>query len=580
MLRRMLMVLITALAFVGSPATAQDASGYWTGTLAVTPAITLPVGVAIARDDAGMLTGTLDSPDQNAFDIPLAAIEAEADRLAFTVPVLEARFEGRWNAARALWEGTYTQVGQTWPLELAAGERPDRPVAPPLPASWDIPGDAAIGALLDTRLAGRAGAGIVVGVREPGGNRIIARGPAGGPAMDGDTLFEIGSITKVFTALLLAQAVLAGEVALDDPVQMHLPPGATMPQGGGAAITLRQLSQHSSGLPRLPDNMTYGDPLDPYADYTTAMMYEFLVGHTLRRAPGAEFEYSNLGVGLLGQVLADAAGTDYATLVRTRILDPLGMTDTAIALSPDQQARFATPHDVYLRPTSPWNLPALAGAGGLRSTANDMLRFAAAVLDPASPIAPAMALTVAEWDPAAVGRLTALGWIGTAPPTGPVLMHSGGTGGFRTLIALQPSTGHAVVALANAAVEPAADDIGLHLLFGAPLRDAAPVLPAPPPPLARTAIALTPAQLDHVTGTYRLAPGFDAVIRRAGDEPTAQLTVQLTGQPALAIFPSAPLEFFLRAVDAQLSFTEEDGRVTGAVLHQNGQDLPAPRVAD
>ena len=186
---------------------------------------------------------------------------------------------------------------------------------------------------------------MVLGVLEPAGTRIVARGPAGAPAFDAGTVFEIGSMTKVFTALLLADMALKGEIALDDPVEKYLPDGATMPVRNGKAITLRHLTMQNSGLPRLPDNMPYADPEDPYADYTEQNLLDFLAGYELPRDPGAEYEYSNLGVGLLGHVLARAAGKDYETLLRERILDPLGMDDTAIALSPAMQARFATPHD-------------------------------------------------------------------------------------------------------------------------------------------------------------------------------------------------------------------------------------------
>ena len=569
MLRRMIMVLVGALTLAAVPVRAQDADEYWTGPLALTPVVTITIGLAIAPGDSGALVGTLDSPDQGSFDIPITDLHKDAERLAFAVPSLGGTYEARWNAANQAWDGTWLQSGQSWPLVLKAGERPERTAASPLPADWQVPSDPAIGAIIDARLAGRTGAGIAVGVIEPGGTRIVTRGDG----ISADTLFEIGSITKIFTALLLAEAVQRGEVSLDDPVLAHLPPGSAMPGDGGAAITLRQLSQHLSGLPRLPDNMPYGNPDDPYADYTEAMMLEFLRAHVLTRAPGAQFEYSNLGVGLLGYVLARAAGTDYENLVRTRILTPLGMADSGITLTPAQQARFAPGHDMYMRPTSEWRLPALAGAGALRSTAADMLRFLGAVLDPASPIAADVAITLDGWQPAVRG-VTALGWLGFAPPQGPVMLHSGGTGGYRSAIAAQPATGRAVMVLTNAAAEPSAEDIALHLIAGTPLAPQAPIPPAPPPVPVREAMALSPAQLDRVTGTYSLAPGVTLAVRREGDG----LLAQITGQPAFPIYPSAALEFFYRVVDARLRFTEDAGAVTGGVLLQNGREIPLTRI--
>ncbi len=571
MLRRILMMMAGALALAAAPVQAQDAAGYWAGTLAISPALNLRLGVAIVRDAAGGLSGTADSPDQGAYDIPLADLAGEGGRLAFSVPAVGAQFEGRWNAANAAFEGTFVQAGQAWPLVLTASAPPVRTAPPPIPAQWDMPDEAATRAIIEQRIAGRAGAGMVVGVMGPDGSWTTAAGPDFG----GDTLFEIGSMTKVFTALLLADMAGRGEVSLDDPVERYLPDGAAMPRRGGKAITLRMLSMQNSGLPRLPDNMPYGDPADPYADYTEALLLEFLAGYELPRDPGERYEYSNLGVGLLGYALARAGGGDYEGLLRTRILDPLGMRDTAIVLSEGQRARFATGHDDYMRPTSPWDLSALAGAGALRSSANDMLRFLAAALDPASPIAPEMRLVLSDRLGAAGGPQTALGWIILPPPSGEVLHHGGGTGGFRTHMALQPAAARAVVVLANAAVEPSAEDIALHLIAGLPLAPTAPVPPPLPPVPDRAQMVLSAAELDHVAGTYRLAPGVTVVVRRSADG----LTAQLTGQPEFPIFSSGPLDFFWRVVDARLRFIEEGGTVTGGVLLQNGREIPLTRIA-
>jgi CubicO group peptidase (beta-lactamase class C family) len=558
---------------IASPAIAQDAVGYWQGRLTIA-GLELAIGVAIERGANGSLTGTMDSPDQNAFGIPLGQVDLSEGMLSFTVPSIAGSYQAAWDPAAQAWTGVFRQAGYDIPLVLTAGEPPERRTPPPLPADWTIPEDAAIGALLETRIAGREGAGMVVGVVEPGGTRVVARGPAGPAEFDGDTVFEIGSITKVFTALLLADMALKGEVALDDPAAKYLPEGAALPSRNGKQITLRHLSLQTSGLPRLPDNMPHADPQDPYADYTEQHLLAFLASHELRRDPGAEYEYSNFGVGLLGYLLARAAGTDYETLVRERILVPLEMRDTAITLSPGQRQRFAPAFDMYMRPAKPWAIQALAGAGGLRSTAEDMLRFAAAALDPESPIGPAMELTLSDRRGEEGKQQTALGWIILPAPAGEVLAHGGGTGGFRSYVALQRATGRAVVALTNSAVEPAAQDIALHLLVGSPVARAMPVPPAPPEPEPREEIALTPAQLDHVTGTYQVAPGAQLVIRREGE----RLLAQITGQPAFPIYPAAPLEFFWKVVNAQVRFVEDEGEVTGAVLTQDGRTTEWKKV--
>jgi D-alanyl-D-alanine-carboxypeptidase/D-alanyl-D-alanine-endopeptidase len=207
--------------------------------------------------------------------------------------------------------------------------------------------------------------GIVVGVIEPSGRRIVSYGAtAKGDSrpLNGDTLFEIGSVSKVFTSLLMSDMVQRGEVALTDPVAKYLPAGLKVPERGGRMITLKDLSTHTSGLPRLPNNFNPKDVANPYADYSVEQMYQFLSGYTLPRDIGAQYEYSNLGGGLLGHVLSRRAGMDYETLVRTRITSPLKMSSTSITLSPELTARFATGHNEKLVPVANWDLPTLAGA--------------------------------------------------------------------------------------------------------------------------------------------------------------------------------------------------------------------------
>jgi CubicO group peptidase (beta-lactamase class C family) len=403
-------------------------------------------------------------------------------------------------------------------LALAPGGPPPEAARPPkpLPANWQIPSDEAIEGLLAARNAPRKGQGIVVGVLDPAGRRVVAGGPDGGEPFDGDTVFEIGSISKVFTALLLADMVNKGEVALDDPAEKYLPAGARMPGRGGRKITLRDLSTHMSALPRLPDNMPFGDPADPYADYTEALMLEFLARYELPRDIGAQAEYSNFGVGLLGYLLGRAAGKDYETLLRERITGPLGMTDTAVTLSAGQQARFAPAFDTYMQPAKPWRIPALVGAGGIRSTADDMLRFASAALDPQSPIGPAMATALAtRVDSGNPRAQQALGWQVVHPEPGrEVIEHGGGTGGYRAHLALEPSTGRAVVTLANSAAEPSTTDIALHLLLGYPVAPTPPV-PPPPPPVP-VEVTLPAAELDRVVGRYDFGDGVNVITREGG----------------------------------------------------------------
>lgn len=409
---------------------------------------------------------------------------------------------------------------------------------------------------------------IVVGVVDSGGARYFAYGKTavdGGLPVDQRTVYEIGSITKVFTGVVLADMAVQGEVALDDPVQRYLPDSAHVPGPDSQPITLRLLSAQRSGLPRMPDNFAPRDPGNPYADYDAARLYAFLNTHTLTRTPGASYAYSNVGVGLLGLALARRAGTTYEALVRRHILDPLGMAGTMITLTDTARAHLAH-GSADGRPAASWDLDALAGAGALRSTAEDMTSFLAAamglrhtLLDSAFRLA---ADPRFDAGPGGVMRI-GLGWHVRQSAGGtPIVWHNGGTGGYHSWAGYDPARRVGVVVLTNATEN--IDDIGLHLLD-----------PARPLGSVRTAVVLPIATLDEYVGRYPLTPAFVLAVTREGD----QLMAQATGQPAFRIWASAPDRFFLKVVDAQLSFTRgADGKVDGLVLHQNGRDQRAARA--
>lgn len=576
------LAIMAALLMAGGSAMAQEAKGDWWGVLEAGPTAKLRVAVHIlpAQGGADRLIGTFDSLDQNARGLPLSDVVMKGDSLTFKLPVVSGSFEGKWDVAAKGWRGTWSQNGGFLPLLLSAGAPPAAasPSPPaPLPANWAIPDDATIAALIETRIAGRKGEGIVIGVTEPGGHRRVARGPAGGKALDGRTLFEIGSMSKVFTALLLADMTLRGEVALDDPAAKYLPAGASMPERGGHKITLRDLAMHVSGLPRLPDNMPFADMDDPYADYGEAQMLEFLGRYQLPRDIGSQYEYSNFGMGLLGYLLGRAGGTDYETLLKQRITGPLGLTDTVITLSPDQQARFAQGHDAYMRPAKPWRLPVLAGAGGIRSTSDDMLKFLAAAIDPKSVLGPAMTLALAERRNMVDQRVqTGLGWMIVPSTTGggETIFHGGGTGGFRTSMVIDRGKRRGVVVLTNAAVEPSAEDLAMHLMVGSPVAPAGTVPPAPPPAKAHAEVTLSPAELDRVVGTYELRSNLQLKVWRDG----AGLMAQMSGAPVFPLFAEAPLHFFWKVVNAQVRFVAEANGVTGAVLTQDGMTLEGKKL--
>src|ERR1039457_6874249 len=212
-----------------------------------------------------------------------------------------------------------------------------------------VPPDPVIRAILADRIDTlHQGVGIVVGIVDGHGRRFVSYGsfslkdprPVGN-----DTVFEIGSTTKVFTSTILADMVQRGEVSLDDPVAKYLPADVKMPRRGGKQITLIDLATHTSGLPRMPSNFAPKDIDNPYADYTVANLFHFLSSYELTRDIGSKFEYSNMGVGLLGSALGNRAGMDYEALVRARVTGPLKMDNTRIALSPEMKSRLAQGHN-------------------------------------------------------------------------------------------------------------------------------------------------------------------------------------------------------------------------------------------
>ena len=309
--------------------------------------------------------------------------------------------------------------------------------------------------------------GMVAGVLAADGKTTTAGwGDSGSTSvtLNEHTVFEIGSITKVFTATLLADMVERGEVKLDDPVARYLPATVTVPQRNGRQITLVDLATQSSGLPRLMTNMRPADPRNPYADYTVEQLYAFLSGHTLTRDIGAEYEYSNVGVGLLGHALALRAGQSYEALVTSRILKPLGMTETAITLSPALKGRLALGFTLDGSRASNWDIPTLAGAGALRSTVHDMLLFARANLVPGQgTLSRGMQRTLEIRRPTGrPGMSIGLGWHIRQSDGTDVHWHNGGTGGYRTWIGFDRKRGVAAVVLTNSA--EGADDFGFDLV--------------------------------------------------------------------------------------------------------------------
>jgi CubicO group peptidase (beta-lactamase class C family) len=285
-----------------------------------------------------------------------------------------------------------------------------------------------------------------------GERHLELRGPE---PFSADLLFQIGSVTKTFTALLLARRLVSGELTFDSPVAELLPDVAGL--GGSRPITVGELATHRSGLPRIPRSM-WGKALrfddDPYREYDGGQLIADLARVRLRGR--GRFRYSNLGMGLLGHALASAEGTSYDELVHTEICAPLGLADTTAHPNDEQRTRLATGHKRSGKARAvAWGFDALAGAGALWSTGNDLLAYLEAHLTPPrGPLGDALRRVQVEpvlgWQSIPRGRFAGLWW------------HNGGTAGFRSMVVLDPGRHRASLALA--AVDRGVEAVALEAL--------------------------------------------------------------------------------------------------------------------
>jgi D-alanyl-D-alanine-carboxypeptidase/D-alanyl-D-alanine-endopeptidase len=439
--------------------------------------------------------------------------------------------------------------------------------------------------LIDHVDAQKKSLGTVVGILSPKGRRFVSYGQArqGDPRpLDGDTVFEVGSVTKIFTALLLADMVQRGEVALDDPLSKYLP-GVKVPERNGRKITLVDLATHTSGLPFFPSDIPLTDPAEVsrvVAKYSVADVHRFLSTFELAEDIGSKWAYSNLGFGLLGEALARRAGKDYETLVRERITGPLGMKSTAITVSPAMKARLAAGYDAQLRPAPEMDMPAFLAAGCLRSTANDLLTLLAAFTgDKKSSLAPAMAAMLRTRRPGP-GLEQALAWwiVKVGQDDDGFVAFGGQTAGFASTIAYDPETHVGVVVLSNGTQDDGG--LGWHLL-----RPAFPVVTAAVvkerQERASREITVEPKVLTTYVGRYRVASGptaGDVVVIEAQADG---LIVKSSTTPPQGVRLHAHDErtFFLTEADVQVTFeTDDQQHVTGVVIHFAGVDTAAPRV--
>jgi serine-type D-Ala-D-Ala carboxypeptidase/endopeptidase len=397
-----------------------------------------------------------------------------------------------------------------------------------------------------------------------------------GEKPNSSTIYELGSISKVFTSLLLADAVARGEIDLNGTADVANSAGIRLPSRDGRSITWIDLSTHRTGLPRLPSNLQATDLVNPYRDYDSKKAAEFLNHYELPRKPGETQEYSNIGGAVLGYLLAAKAGKPYEQLLREKITEPLKMTDCTVSLSDDQKKRLATPHDKSGSTTSTWEFADLPAAGGVHATMRDMMRFAKAQIDPPKgTLGDAIELawkqhTEADSSGAAMG----LGWM--IAGDGETRWHNGGTGGFRSALFINRRLKCAAVVLCNTAVTNEVDQLAIQVV-----QKAAGLEDKPEPSETSNPdsdkLAIDAKLRGRLVGRYQLAPDFIFDVQ----DQDGHLMVGITNQPTQEVFPDSPTRWSYHSVKATLEFKlPKTGSAKSLVLHQNGIQQTARRIEE
>lgn len=400
--------------------------------------------------------------------------------------------------------------------------------------------------------------GIVVAVYKDGKTTYYAQGYADiatKRSVDSKTLFEIGSITKTFTTTVIAQQAQEGKIKLSDPIQTKLPAEAAVPVRGEKAITFEDLASARSGLPRMANNFTPPGSNNPCVDYTEEKLYAFLNGYTLTRDIGSQYEYSNLGMGLLGVLAGRVDGKPYREVVETRILKPLKMKRTFFRTLGQVYNNSAKGYSEG-KPVSECILSeasAIQGAGALLSNTEDMMLYLLANMNP-----PDNSLGRAMKDTHQVRMVIdgpnnmkiGLGW----HIRNKIIWHDGATSGFRTFAGFEPEKKMAVVVLTNS--NAGANDLGFHIMDETiPLKK------------IRQVVSVPPDILKTYVGVYQFTPEFAIEIT----EENGQLMSQATNQPKFILYPESQVKFFVKVFDAQVEFTKgESGAVDKLILYQDG----------
>ena len=374
--------------------------------------------------------------------------------------------------------------------------------------------------------------------------------------------FEIGSISKVFTSLLLQTAVNNKEISLDDFALKYMPSGHKTPMFSNENFTIKQLTNHTSGLVRMPGNFSPKNPMNPYADYTQDQLFQYLDTASLLYKPGLKSEYSNLGVALLGNILERQLKTPIEKLWNDRIFKPFGMTETYVTVPQKLTNRRMMGYS-FQTERQFWDLPTFAGAGGIKSTISDMAIFAQSCIQSKNPIvrnlvASTSVTTFEESETMDLG----LGWYKRKRLPKTILMHSGQTGGFSSFIGLDTLNSVGIVLLTNNTGIVLAD-LGQYFL------DTTKIVQE-----LRPFISVEDSVLSKYVGVYKLDESMNLTVTKEN----GNLFLQATGQEKFQLYAHNTWKFFLKVTQADVEFLENKKGVIDRLKLLQGAEFVCKKI--
>ena len=429
--------------------------------------------------------------------------------------------------------------------------------------------DAKLRSIVQQRLDGdRTGACMAVAVISDEVARAFAcADPKRLATLDTRASFEVGSISKTMTATLLAELVLAGELAMDDPLANHLPAQTQVPDYNGEPIRLRHLLNHSAGLPSLAPTWVIADASNPYRALTDADILGALATVQLEDAPGSTFQYSNWGAMLLSWVVSQSTDGDLQSYLKRGLFGPLAMQHAYVS-APPEGVRALPGHSPNQAQVAAWDFPpALAGAGGVRASLDDMIHYMQAQIGRRSSSADGAIALTQQSTSVVDGQRFGMGWMLVKIGDRDAYLHEGATGGFSAFAAFTADHQRAVIVLADTSMATAGglSQLGMHLLHPSVPLDGPRIAQAAPDPL-----------LQALAGDYELAGGLLMALR----VNNGALQIQASGQPAFRMGYDSAGDFYPQAFDAVLRPVKQADVGYSFLWLQGGGAVPARRLGE